>query len=82
MKVLVFSGTSEGHALCRFLSARGAQAEAYVATEYGEAVMEPLPWITVHTGRLSPQALSQVIAPGALVVDATQIGRASCRARV
>ncbi len=71
MKVLVFSGTSEGHALCRFLSARRAQAEAYVATEYGEAVMEPLPGITVHTGRLSPQALSQVIAPGALVVDAT-----------
>lgn len=71
MKVLVFSGTVEGHALCRFLSARGAQAEAYVATEYGEAVMEPLPGITVHTGRLSAQALSQTVPDGALVIDAT-----------
>ena len=26
MKLAVFSGTSEGHALCRFLSARGARA--------------------------------------------------------
>ena len=41
MKLAVFSGTSEGHALCRFLSARGARADVYVATEYGAAVMEP-----------------------------------------
>ena len=45
MRLLVFSGTSEGHALCRFLSARGAQADVYVATGYGEAVMEPLPGV-------------------------------------
>ena len=32
MKLAVFSGTSEGHALCRFLSARGARADVYVAT--------------------------------------------------
>ncbi len=71
MRLLVFSGTSEGHALCRFLSARGAQADVYVATGYGEAVMEPLPGIRVHTGRLSAEALAQEIGEGALVVDAT-----------
>lgn len=71
MKLLIFSGTSEGHALCRFLSARGAEAEVYVATEYGEAVMEPLPGIRVHTGRLTEGEIAAEIGAGALVVDAT-----------
>ena len=71
MRLLIFSGTSEGHALCRFLSARGAHADVYVATEYGRAVMEPLPGMTVHTGRLSAEQLSGEIGSGALVVDAT-----------
>lgn len=71
MRLLIFSGTGEGHALCRFLSARGAQAEVYVATGYGEAVMEPLPGVTVHTGRLSAEQLSGEIGEDALVVDAT-----------
>lgn len=71
MRTLLFSGTSEGHALCRFLSERGAQADVYVATEYGQAVMEPLPGITVHTGRLSASELAREIGEGALVIDAT-----------
>ncbi len=57
--------------LCRFLSERGAQADVYVATGYGAAVMEPLPGITVHTGRLSAAELGQEIGEGALVIDAT-----------
>lgn len=71
MRVIIFSGTSEGHALCRFLSARGACADAYVATEYGEAVMEELPGITVHTGRLTAAEMAREIGAGALVIDAT-----------
>lgn len=71
MRLLIFSGTSEGRALCRFLSERGARAEAFVATEYGEAVMGPLPGITVHTGRLDGQAMAETVGAGALVVDAT-----------
>lgn len=71
MKLLIFSGTSEGHALCRFLSARGAEADVYVATEYGEAVMEPLPGIRVHTGRLTGDEIVAEIGADALVVDAT-----------
>ena len=54
MIIQIFSGTSEGHALCRFLAAHHIPAEVFVATAYGEAVMEPLPGIAVHTGRLSP----------------------------
>lgn len=71
MRVLLFSGTSEGHALCRFLFERGARADVYVATEYGQAVLEPLPGITVHTGRLSAPELAREIGEGALVIDAT-----------
>ena len=52
MRICVFSGTTEGHELSRFLAANGVPAEVFVATEYGAAVMEPMPGITVHEGRL------------------------------
>ena len=48
MRICVFSGTTEGHELSRFLAANGVPAEVFVATEYGAAVMEPMPGITVH----------------------------------
>lgn len=71
MKLVIFSGTSEGHALCRFLSARGAQAEVYVATEYGAAVMEPMDGITVHEGRLSADGIAARLDADTLLIDAT-----------
>ena len=52
MRICVFSGTTEGHELSRFLAANGVPAEVFVATEYGAAVMEPMSGITVHEGRL------------------------------
>ena len=57
MNIRIFSGTTEGHALCRFLAACGVPAEVYVATEYGAAVMEPMPGITVHEGRLDEEEI-------------------------
>lgn len=88
MKLLIFSGTSEGHALCRFLSERGAQAAVYVATEYGAAVMEPLPGIRVMQGRLTADEMAARLDADTLVVDAThpyasvvtENIRAACRA--
>ncbi len=71
MKLIVFSGTSEGHALCRFLSSRGQAADVFVATGYGEAVMEPLTGITVHRGRLTAAQMAGQMEEGALVIDAT-----------
>ena len=71
MKLAVFSGTSEGHALCRFLSARGAQADVYVATEYGAAVMEPMDGVTVHEGRLDTAEIAARLDADTLLVDAT-----------
>ena len=71
MKLAVFSGTSEGHALCRFLSARGARADVYVATEYGAAVMEPMDGVTVHEGRLDTAEIAARLDADTLLVDAT-----------
>ena len=58
MRICVFSGTTEGHELSRFLAANGVPAEVFVATEYGAAVMEPMPGITVHEGRLDENEIA------------------------
>lgn len=71
MSIIIFSGTSEGHALCGRLSARGVSAEVYVATDYGRDVMEPMPGINVHTGRLDEPAMEQLLTNESVVVDAT-----------
>lgn len=71
MKLTIFSGTSEGHALCRFVSACGGCADVYVATDYGAAVMEPMHGITVHEGRLDADAMAAVLDADTLLVDAT-----------
>ena len=71
MRIVIFSGTSEGHALCRFLSARGVQTDVFVATAYGEQVIEPLPGVTVHTGRLTAEEMAARLDRDTLTVDAT-----------
>lgn len=71
MKLMIFAGTSEGHALCRFLSERGAAAEVFVATEYGEQVQGAMRGVTVHRGRLSADEMAQSLTADALVIDAT-----------
>lgn len=71
MKLVIFSGTSEGHALCRFVSACGGNADVYVATGYGAAVMEPMHGIAVHEGRLDADAMAAVLDVNTLLVDAT-----------
>ena len=71
MKLTIFSGTSEGHALCRFVSVCGGCADVFVATDYGAAVMEPMHGITVHEGRLDADAMAAVLDADTLLVDAT-----------
>ncbi len=70
-QLLIFSGTTEGHSLCRFLSSHSIPAHVYVATAYGEAVMEKMSGITIHTGRLSYTEMAQQMHKGCMVVDAT-----------
>lgn len=71
MKLTIFSGTSEGHALCRFVSVCGGCADVFVATDYGAAVMEPMHGISVHEGRLDADAMAAVLDADTLLVDAT-----------
>lgn len=71
MKLCIFSGTSEGHELCRFVSQYGKQAVVYVATAYGQQVLEPLPGITVEVDRLSIDEIRKKLDAETLVIDAT-----------
>ena len=71
MKLMIFSGTTEGHDLCRFLSKNSVQADVFVATEYGAAVMEPMAGITVHEGRLDEQEMEKRLTSDTLLIDAT-----------
>ena len=71
MKLMIFSGTTEGHDLCRFLSKNNVQAEVFVATEYGAAVMEPMAGITVHEGRLDEREMEKRLTSDTLLIDAT-----------
>lgn len=71
MNIRIFSGTTEGHALCRFLASCGVPADVYVATEYGAAVMEPMHGITVHEGRLDENKIVSLIDENTLLIDAT-----------
>ena len=75
MNIRIFSGTTEGHALCRFLASCGVPAEVYVATEYGAAVMEPMPGITVHEGRLDEEEIASLLDKNTLLIDATRMRR-------
>ena len=71
MNILVFAGTSEGRLLAEFLSQISQAATICVATEYGELVLPPLPYIQVHQGRLTSAQMQQMMAPDTLVIDAT-----------
>lgn len=67
----VFAGTVEGRTFCEALSAAGVPAVAFVATEYGNQLMEGLPCIQVRTGRLDAAAMEKALAGVGTVVDAT-----------
>ena len=68
MKTAVFSGTSDGRELCKFLAANGHNVSAYVATGYGASLMGGL---TVHAGRLDAAEMAAAISDCDIVIDAT-----------
>lgn len=71
MKILLFSGTTEGRRLSRALAELGAQVTVCVATEYGAEEQGTAPGITVHTGRLEVPAMVQLLQDADLCIDAT-----------
>ncbi len=70
-QIAVFAGTQEGHELCCRLARAGIAATCYVATEYGERLVEGLSGIEIRRGRLDAPAMADELAGVSLVVDAT-----------
>lgn len=71
MKIIVFSGTSEGKKICEFLSEEAIETTVCVATDFGREVMEELPYITIKTGRLTEKEMADYLEEYDLVIDAT-----------
>jgi precorrin-6A/cobalt-precorrin-6A reductase len=73
--VLVFAGTSEGHALAKWAVQRRAEAhiDFSVATEYGEEVLKDLKGINILEGRMGLEEMEELILKKSydLIIDAT-----------
>ena len=71
MKVVIFSGTTEGREFSRAVAALGAEVMVCVATELGAEEQGRVPGITVRAGRLDAEAMTALLQGAALCVDAT-----------
>lgn len=72
-KAIVFAGTTEGYALCRFLSGHGISVYACVATGYGSKSLEENEYLRVHAKRLSSEEMTELFMAEKpeIVLDAT-----------
>ena len=72
-EILLFAGTAEGRTIAEYLKKHGRSAEVFVATEYGESLIEEGGRVKVKCGRLTEKEMEEqfYIHPGALVIDAT-----------
>ena len=71
MRIVIFSGTTEGRLLSRLLADQGAEVTVCVATEYGCEEQGEHPGITVLTGRKTVEEMTSLLRGGDLCVDAT-----------
>lgn len=72
MKILLFGGTAEGHALALALAQAGHCVTCCVASEYGRDVLEPAENLTVLTGRMDEAQMLRRMQDGYdCVIDAT-----------
>lgn len=71
MRIVVFSGTTEGRHLSAALADLGAQVTVCVATEYGAEEQGKMPGVQVHTGRLDETGMCDLIRRNDLCIDAT-----------
>lgn len=71
MKILIFSGTTEGRTLSHLLAEKGAEVTVCVATEYGREEQGIAENITVLTGRRTPEEKLALLRDCDLCVDAT-----------
>lgn len=71
MKIFLFGGTAEGHLLAERLAEAGNFVTCAVATDYGQAVLEPRDNLTVLVGRLTAGEMAERLGGFDVVVDAT-----------
>ena len=71
MRVVVFSGTTEGRMFSKQLAALGAEVLVSVATPLGAEEQGERSGITVHCGRLTPEEMTALLQGADLCVDAT-----------
>lgn len=71
MKIVIFSGTTEGRALSRLLAEQGAEVTVCVATEYGREEQGAMAGVTVLAGRKTPEEMADILRGSDLCVDAT-----------
>ena len=71
MRIVIFSGTTEGRTLSLRLAAEGASVTVCVATEYGEAEQPARPNIRTLVGPLSAEEKQAILSDALLCVDAT-----------
>ena len=67
----MFSGTTEGRRFSKKLAELGAAVTVCVATPLGAEEQGEMAGITVHAGRLQPDAMAALLAGADLCVDAT-----------
>ena len=71
MKIVIFSGTTEGRRLSGELAEAGAEVTVCVASDYGREEQGKLPGVQVRVGPLSPEEKRELLQGAALCVDAT-----------
>ena len=71
MKLVIFSGTTEGREFSHAAAALGAAVTVCVATDLGAEEQGSAPGVTVHTGRLDADEMEALLRDAALCVDAT-----------
>ena len=71
MRIVIFSGTTEGRLLSHLLAEKGAAVTVCVATEYGCEEQGEAPGITVLTGRKTVEEMTALLRGSDLCVDAT-----------
>ena len=71
MRVVIFSGTTEGRQLSARTAAMGAQTVVCVATEYGKTMQQQIPGTRTLSGRMDAEQMAEVLQTADLCIDAT-----------
>jgi len=71
MRVMIFSGTTEGRLLSRALAEHGAEVTVSVATDYGGEVQGTVPGVQTLAGRMPVEEMARILRGMELCVDAT-----------